>query len=699
MKIYFLLVLAFCWQALPAQQRTLDSLLGALNAHPREDTVRLNLLNEITYAYHGIDPGKGMETADQAVLLARKLNRPEKLGNIYTNKGLNYAAKGEDSMALAMYDHALHMHRQFSNPAGMAKVFNNMAIIYVGLSDYVKALEYYERSQQIFLRLKDTIRLAGIFNNIGVVYLYLSDYPGALEYYLRALDLYEQSDDKQGRANALTNIGLVYKNLSQYPKALDYQARALAIYRQTGDRQGMARVFGNTATVYDYQNKPDKALEFYQKALLINQSISDKRGIASDLINIGIVYNGVSDYPKALEYLQNAKRLYEELGDKNSLSIALYQIATAYSEAPANVLATYDISLANRYRRVRGYLERGLQLAMETGAINRQHEGWESLSALYEAQKDFPRALEAYKRSVLLRDSMLNDEKKEEITRRMVRFAYEKKAALMKADLDKKEALAAVEVSRQRSVKRSVMGGTAALVLALFSSFAFYKRRHDAEEKKKEAEFKVLVAETEMKALRSQMNPHFIFNSLNSISDYISRNDIQAASHYLTRFAKVMRLTLENSEQKAIRLSDDLKALELYMQLESLRLDHKFSYEIQIAPDIDTENILVPPLILQPFIENSIWHGIARKQGNGKILIRIEKENNEMIQCIVEDNGVGRCLPPDGQAGEKRSMGLKITRARIDILNKIKKSKAAVELSDLTEGTQVKVKLPLELSF
>ncbi|MGH2649367.1 MAG: sensor histidine kinase, partial [Ginsengibacter sp.] len=132
------------------------------------------------------------------------------------------------------------------------------------------------------------------------------------------------------------------------------------------------------------------------------------------------------------------------------------------------------------------------------------------------------------------------------------------------------------------------------------------------------------------------MNPHFIFNSLNSISDYILKNDVQSADIYLTKFAKVMRMILENSDQKEVTLKDDLKALELYMQLESLRMKDKFTYEIKIDESINAENTLIPPLILQPFVENSIWHGMQGKKGEGHILISIKKEGN-MINCSVED--------------------------------------------------------------
>jgi len=169
-----------------------------------------------------------------------------------------------------------------------------------------------------------------------------------------------------------------------------------------------------------------------------------------------------------------------------------------------------------------------------------------------------------------------------------------------------------------------------------------------------------------------------------------------AADNYLAKFAKVMRIILENSEKKEVSLYDDLKGLELYMQLEALRLNNKFTYEIHVAENIDQENTLIPPLILQPFVENSIWHGLSQKTGMGKILIKIKRQD-EMLNCVVEDDGLGRNQTTNSVTTNK-SLGMKITKARIDIINKIKNSTAAIELKDLAEGMRVELRLPFEVN-
>src|SRR5690606_33582976 len=186
---------------------------------------------------------------------------------------------------------------------------------------------------------------------------------------------------------------------------------------------------------------------------------------------------------------------------------------------------------------------------------------------------------------------------------------------------DKKQALAQAEIQRQKLIKNGSVIGGGILIFAILCGFILYGR-------KRQADFNAKVSDTELKALRAQMNPHFIFNSLNSINDFISKNDAESASNYLVKFSKIMRQILENSNQDEISLEDDLKIMELYLQVESMRLHNKFTYAIHVDDTIDAANTLVPPLILQPFIENSIWHGISKKDSKGHIDITIKKDRD-----------------------------------------------------------------------
>lgn len=685
-----------------AQQAVLDSFITALKQHPQEDTIRLNLLNEIVYAYHTIDPSKGLATADEAIVLAKKINHPVKLAGTYSNKGVNYWAKGEDSMAMLMYQTALTLHRNNNNLSGVARMYNNIGLLYFNQSDYYKAISFHQNALDILQELKDTSRITGALNNIGVDYQYLADYPKALGYFLQALHIYEKTGDPQaygtGLANTNANIGLIYKNLEQYNSALQYQQKALTIYEQLNNRQGIANTYGNIGVLYDKMSQTQQAIDYFMKALAINKELGNHRKIASDMTNAGVTYMELNEYEKAFDLLGQSLKIYESSGDRNNVSLVMNQLGEVYLHAPNSFYIKKGIPPGNRYTTAIQYKRDALKVAREIDALDRQSEALKTLSELYEQKQDAMNALTTFRQYIAVRDSIMNDEKRTAIARQEAAFEFDKKAAVLQATHEKETAIINADIKRERIVKNAVVAGIILVIVAGIVAYALYKRKRDEEEKRKEAEYKTRVADTEMKALRAQMNPHFIFNSLNSIADYISRNDIAAADTYLTRFAKLMRLILENSEQKMVSLEDDLKALELYMQLEAKRLNGKFSFVINIDDTVEASNIFVPPLILQPFVENSIWHGIAPKEGTGKISINISSDNH-LLKCSVEDDGVGRKkehVREDTLQNRKKSLGMKITEERIDILNKESNSEGGIILTDLDQGLKAEILLPLE---
>lgn len=233
--------------------------------------------------------------------------------------------------------------------------------------------------------------------------------------------------------------------------------------------------------------------------------------------------------------------------------------------------------------------------------------------------------------------------------------------------------------------------------------------RARAEEEKKEAQMILMstqqkMTEVEMQALRAQMNPHFIFNCLNSINRYIVKSDQTTASMYLTKFAKLMRLILDNSNSKDVILANELEALKLYIEMEALRFDKKFTYEIKVEGGIGTDTIEVPPLIIQPYVENAIWHGLLHKEQNGHLSIRVSMACEGMLQCIIEDNGIGRVKAKELKsktATSRKSLGMQLTESRLSLLNKHAELNASVEIVDLQNGnqeatgTKVVLKIPI----
>ena len=220
---------------------------------------------------------------------------------------------------------------------------------------------------------------------------------------------------------------------------------------------------------------------------------------------------------------------------------------------------------------------------------------------------------------------------------------------------------------------------------------------------KKKAALQQQLAELEGKALRAQMNPHFIFNSLNAIQELVVTQNVDAAYNYLSKFSKLLRLVLNNSEKPVILLADEMHMLQLYLELESLRFRQAFHYSMKVDSTVDAESVLVPPLLLQPFIENALWHGLMLKDGEKNLQIVISREDEQLV-CVIEDNGIGRKKAAEIKAqkigaSHFESKGLTLSRQRIELL-KAKGEAGYVKIEDLYKsqeatGTRVSVHLPL----
>ena len=248
----------------------------------------------------------------------------------------------------------------------------------------------------------------------------------------------------------------------------------------------------------------------------------------------------------------------------------------------------------------------------------------------------------------------------------------------------------------------------AVLLLITYFAYSLYRYRilQIRNEAKLKSEFEKQLANVEMNALRAQMNPHFLFNCLNSIDSYIIKNETKKASEYLNKFARLIRLILQNSRSNYVNLKDEIEALDLYMNMESLRFRNKFDYEIKVGEELDVDSIDVPPMLIQPYIENAIWHGLMHKRDGdkGKVELKLNRLNGS-LRCIVEDNGIGREKAMEIRARKnnrrKKSMGMRITHDRIQMINKMFDSKTSVEIVDLKDnkgeaiGTRVELYIPI----
>lgn len=500
----------------------------------------------------------------------------------------------------------------------------------------------------------------------GVVYQnFLTEPFKALDCYNSARSIIEEQPSlKKYMEDVLVNIGNIYNEQKEPRKALQYYQKVIRYSKP----ENIYRAYSNMANAYGEMNKSDSAIYYYEKSIDLTRKNNIYLFTAGNLSNMTLILLTVNKKEKAKIAIEEAL----ELVKKHNL---------AYVETSVYVNAAMVYKALGQLDVSKSFALKALNTQGSLDNLFMQKSIWGTLSEVYEAEGDYKNSVDAYKKFMKASDSLTSENRRVEISRKQMQYKA-----------DKQQAIAKAEIGKQKVIRNAIIAVSCIALLAGVFLFLGFRKRQKIKAEQKEILLKAEISETELKALRAQMNPHFIFNALNSIADYINKNDAKSADYYLGKFAKLMRGILENSEEKEIPLSKELKMLEFYMDLESLRFKNKFNYEIRIADDINPENVFIPSLILQPFVENSILHGLSKKENDGKITIQIDKTEN-LLKCTIEDNGIGRKNPNENSG---KSYGVKLTKERIALFDKSKNSASGVFYTDLEIGTRVELRLPLE---
>ncbi|BAO76871.1 histidine kinase [Winogradskyella sp. PG-2] len=526
-------------------------------------------------------------------------------------------------------------------------------------------LHFNEETLKLARSLDYTKGTISALEKVAITYQYVYSNPfRAIDYYQEGISLIETNDRyKPYKISFLNNIGSIYYQMQDFDLALKNFNQVLVDY--PNDKNVLIAI----ATAYASLKEYEKSIHYFNIVEEESRKSTNYPFLANILCNKSFSLLETKKYDKAIETIEECLELV------NKHNIEIIRLA-AYINASTIYLQTED------YEEAQKYSDLAFELSKKTNRTGLEYSLWEIRANIYAAKKDYKNALETYHKSVKIKDSITSIDRKLEISRKEIKY-----------EADKKNAIAQEEVKRQKLIKNGYLFGGLSLGLASIIGFIIYRRKQRAITKAKEAEFQANISETELKVLRSQMNPHFISNSLNSIGDYIIKNDIDEASDYLAKFAHLMRKTLINSEKDSVLLKDDLQILKTYLEIERKRFKNAFDYEFNISENIDLENILVPPLIIQPFLENSIKHGIASLKSNGFITINI-KANDSTLTYTIDDNGIGRQDKKENK--QNKSYGIDITSNRIKIINQQKDSNGFVKIVDKDQGVQVIVQLPLE---
>lgn len=681
MKKSLHLVVLFVCANLFAQEREIDSLKNLLvTTNKKQDSTHVIVLLELGYNYYLQGSDESLVVFDDAIKLAKQLKLKKYLARAYQYKGHRFSSKGEDSLAMKAYDDAIEIYDVLDEKNRKARALYNKGLVYFNQSNYNQANKNTKEAYLVFKEAKDSLLMAKMLNSIALNYMYMTDYPSALSTFFEAITLHKKIKDTAsisfGAVNA--NIGLQYTRLEKFDKAVEYNRKALSIYKNNNYQYGVANSLTNIGNAFDYLKKPEEAIENYNKAYGIMSDLGNQYGMASAITNIGIAYVNLKNYQKALTYFKQSKPIYESLSNSNNLAIVHDQIGICYLNLDNNLVAA------------KRNFKTSLNYAKQASSLNLQVNALESLTKANYKLGLYKKAYDLIEEATVLKDSFSSIEKKEELARLEEKYKYQNEKSLLESEFERERLIAKEEVEQQKYITTLTVFGGGSLFLLVVGGMFFYR-------KKREGDFNLKVADTELKVLRAQMDPHFLFNSLNSINSYILKNDTESATNYLTKFARLIRKTLESSSEKEVVLRNDIAVLESYLEIEQKRLNHNFTYSIEVEDDLDVDNTLIAPLILQPFLENSIWHGIAEIEDSGHIILEYKKEGN-MLFCAVEDNGVGRFKNTTIDK-ENKSIGINLTKNRIDIINAQNRTKGSMLFIDKDQGLRVEVRLPLKLAF
>ncbi|SDR67799.1 Tetratricopeptide repeat-containing protein [Polaribacter sp. KT25b] len=589
--------------------------------------------------------------------------------------------------------------------------------------DIEKSLSFIEKALK---NKENTKRNAATYKLLADVYLYWKQFDLAVYNYKLSYQINKEINTKIALANAQFLLNNFDESKQTYQ---ELSKEKLSIYERIQIFEGLGDVFFKTkifeTSIINYQ----KALQV-AKDNLITPKITDLNSKIADVfaaqgkinkaetlfknsLNLAEKENpkrALEEEEKVADFYNSNRRFDDEIQlRKKSLIKAEENEASKRKSIEKDSITSQKINykignaylLKEDYKEAIPFLQKSIKGANDKEDIVVQKEATRKLSEAYVTVGDYNNALKSYQEYVELVDELYI--KKEQEIQQVKRFS--KKIADNQnriASLEKDQELAQSKISlayvdqklseesnqRQRIIIYALFGG-----ILLLSLLAYFMFRNNKQQKLANN----LLA---LKSMRSQMNPHFIFNALNSVNSFIAVNDERNANRYLSEFSVLMRAVLENSDEDFIPLTKEIELLELYVKLEHNRFKEKFDYQINIDKTIDLEQFSIPPMLLQPYIENAIWHGLRYRTTKGNLEISINRKDDETILISIIDNGIGRKksqeLKTKNQLKQK-SKGMSTIKNRITILNNMYKDRISVNVADVLEnGEGTKVALLLK---
>ena len=546
-----------------------------------------------------------------------------------------------------------------------------------------KSFEYYEKVSNLSDSLNYTYGKSLSQINLGLLLFTSANYDASNSAYFRAIEYAEASGAQRLKAVSLNNIGENFRALNDFNKCRQYTRQAIEINKQLQAWRGVA-------TNYELLQRCDLKEGLYENA---------KKNLME-----GMPYALMSDdsYTLSLYYIGFGK--YSAVHDQNDQANYYFKRALALANQQSDLRNKYQIYLA-KAEFLRGIpsgeklklLDSAYNLAKQTSYMEGIGYSAELLSSFYDQKRNKDSAAQYFHIYRSAYDSIFSENNRRNVVIKEADWMIKRK------EIENKHLQELSQIQKRDIVFKNALLLASVFLLSLVTAISFFiYKTFESKKKRERSALNQKITETKMESLRAQMNPHFIFNSLNSIENFMMRNERRTASEYLTKFSELIRIMLDSSRTDLVPFLKSLEAIQLYVELERLRFNNKFTFQLTIDTVLSNNDFRVPPLLIQAYVENAILHGLSQSERDSLKLSIAATLQNDYIIYTIEDNGIGREQSAKYKQHNKpfhKSLGSQLTQERIDIFNLQHNAESRVVITDLYNnnnepcGTRVQLKI------
>lgn len=550
---------------------------------------------------------------------------------------------------------------------GQMQALDRIGLQYRFNEQYDSALYYHNLSLNLALKLKDSVQLYYNYNNIGQVYRQQNLNVLAINNLHKALKITEALGDKKAISFTQNTLGSAYVAQKDYDKAMQYFRKSIALGKINKDKGTLAYNYSTIGEVFLLQNQIDSALVYLNLGKILKTELGNRRGIP------------ISDHLTGQAYYDGGDMINSEKYFKLALNGHINNKNKRYQSFCYTYLGMINIQ-TNNLNKAESLLRKGEEIAKSTHSMEYLILIYDAFFELYEKTGKWEKAIESLQLSNNYEDSIINIINGQQLQSLEVEYETEKKEQQI-------ELLSAENKIKNQRIRLGIAVISVLVLLVIMIFFLMRMRKKNAQ---------MAQDELKQKLFRSQMNPHFIFNALGSIQNYMYKNETKKAAQFLGNFASLSRSILKYSSEESISLEKEIETLTNYLELEKMRMKNAFAYEFIFKQDLETEFINIPPMMIQPFIENAIKHGLKDTDEDGKITIKIN-DKEDVLEVIILDNGIGFENSQQNKDRDHESMATHIFNERMKHLKKKNRYLPDLSIQNISEGENTGTKVHLFL--